>query len=210
MRIPFVGPFDVEFPEGHLRTAVGLPFQILPAEVNPIWVVGGRALDLIETFPEPFGGAAHLLGFIPKHDRMFGQRKDRRVSRLEHRGDQFPTWKRLAGRRQVAAREAGLAHQFPQLHQQGARLLPFRQREQGAVLDLENGALRLHVEAAYGFHLVAEQVEADGFRRLRRKHVQNPAANREFPDHLNRLAPLVADALQVRDHFLERQLVAHP
>ena len=49
-----------------------------------------------------------------------------------------------------------------------------------------------------------------GFGASGRKHVQNPAADGVFPDHLDRLAPLVADALQVRDHFLERQLVAHP
>ena len=210
VRIHVGGPSDVEFPEGHLRTAAGLPFQVLPAEVNPIGVVGRRAFNLFEAFPEPFGGSAHLLGFIPKHDGALKQREDRGVARPEHGGHQFPAGKRLAWRRQVAARDAGLAHQSTQFHQQGTRLLPFGQREQGAIFDLEDGALRLHVEAAYGFHLVAKQVETDGVRRLGRKHVQNPAADGVFPDHFNRLAPLVADAIQVRDHFLERQLVAHP
>ena len=70
--------------------------------------------------------------------------------------------------------------------------------------------LRFHVEAADRLHLVAEQVDAHRLGRFRRKDVQNAAAHRVFAHHLDRFPALVADAFQVRDHFVERHFVAHP
>ncbi len=44
---------------------------------------------------------------------------------------------------------------------------------------------------------------------LRGKHVENAAANGIFAHHLHRLAPLVADRLQMRLDRVERQFLAH-
>ena len=48
-----------------------------------------------------------------------------------------------------------------------------------------------------------------GLRSLGRKYVQDSAAQRVLAHHLHRLAPLVADAFQVRNHLIQRQFVAH-
>ena len=45
-----------------------------------------------------------------------------------------------------------------------------------------------------------------GLLGFRRKHVQDAAANRIFADHLDRIAALVTDAFEVRDHVFERNL----
>ena len=47
-----------------------------------------------------------------------------------------------------------------------------------------------------------------GLLRFGREDVEDAAAHRVFAHHFDRLAPLVADALQVRDHIFERQFVA--
>ena len=68
--------------------------------------------------------------------------------------------------------------------------------------------MRVHVEAPYGLHLVAKEIDAHGLLRFRGKHVQNSAAYGVLADHFDGLAPLVADALQVGDHFFEWQLLS--
>src|SRR5947209_1769672 len=78
-----------------------------------------------------------------------------------------------------------------------------------ALLHLQYGALRLHVEPPDGLHLVAKQVDPHGLARFRRKHVQNSAPDRILAHHFHRLPALIPDALQVRNHFFQREFLTH-
>ena len=194
-----------------LRAGRRLPLQLLPAEEDPIRdrrpatrSICSSRFQKRSAAPRTCSGSSHTtIGWSSSENTDA-------LSRPHHGRQQFPAGKRLARRRQIAPRHVRLAHQFAQLHQQRPRFLILRQRQQRAVFDLQHRALRFHVEAADGFHLVAEQVDAHRLGGFRREHVQNAAAHRVFAHHLHRLAALVADAFQVRDHVIERQFVAHP
>ena len=95
-----------------------------------------------------------------------------------------------------------------QLRQSRARFLKFRQRQQRAFGDLQYGALRLHLEAAHGFDLIAEHFEAHRLRRLRRVDVEDAAAHGIFAHHFDGIPFFVTDALQVREQIVERNLLA--
>ena len=66
----------------------------------------------------------------------------------------------------------------------------------------------LDVEAADGFDLIAEEFDAQRARVLGRENVQDAAANGILADHLHRIAPLIADRLQMRLDRVERQFFA--
>ena len=72
---------------------------------------------------------------------------------------------------------------------------------------LQHRSLRLGVEQPHRFDQVAEELDAHRARRFRREHVQDAAAHRVLAHHLDRVAALVADALQVRDDLFERDLL---
>ena len=184
-------------------------FADLPSGRRSRRVVGGRALDLLQALPEALGGAADLLGLVPEHDRALQQREDRSVARAHHGRDQFPAGKGLAGRR--AGRGRGCRPRA------SARAVPPAGR---AISDIRSAAAAVHSST-----FSTERCDSTskrrmdsisspknsmrtGFWRFRREDVEDAAAHRVLADHLDRLAPLVADAFEVRDHIFERQFFA--
>ena len=84
-----------------------------------------------------------------------------------------------------------------------ARLRILEQRQQRCFFDLQNGPLRFGIESPHGLDQIAEELDANGLRRLGRKDIENAAAHRILADHLHRIAFLVTDASQVRDDIFE-------
>ena len=78
------------------------------------------------------------------------------------------------------------------------------ERQQGCFLHLDHRALRVWLKPAHRFDLVAEELNAVGPAGIRREDIQDAAAHRVLAGHLDRLAALVADALQMGDDVLER------
>ena len=98
----------------------------------------------------------------------------------------------------------------PRIHrgQQALRHRRLRQRLQLRLVQSRLRALRLGIEFADGLNLVAEKFDAHrpvGFRRV---HVQNSAAPRELPRHLDDIHLRVAHARQVRGQRLNVDLFA--
>ena len=73
---------------------------------------------------------------------------------------------------------------------------------------VEAGALRLGIEAADGFDLVAEEVDADGAVHLRRVDVEDAAAKRDLAGHLDDVDAGVADGEQMLDQHVGHVLFA--
>ena len=63
----------LKFFESDLRGVGGLVFQILPPEKDAGGIVGRRCRDLFQPRPQTLGGARHLRGFIPQHQRPVEQ-----------------------------------------------------------------------------------------------------------------------------------------
>ena len=183
-----------------------LAFQFVPAKK----FCGGREAargdpDCSRRFHSR--SAAERIGsrFIQTTIAIVDQRENDVRARAHQGNQKFPAGKGLAGVRQSQIRASAASASWRS-----------RERDRGysvsgssvAARDLQHGALRFDVEAADGFDLVAEELDAHGLRRFRRKHVEDAAANRIFAHHFDRLAALVADAFEVRNHIFERHLFA--
>ena len=82
------------------------------------------------------------------------------------------------------------------------------ERKQERLVEMRAAALRLGVELADGLDLVAEEVDADGTIHLRRVDVDDSAANRHLPGHLDHVYARVADREQVLDQHVGHVLLA--
>jgi hypothetical protein len=60
------------------------------------------------------------------------------------------------------------------------------------------------IELPQGFDGIAEQFEAHGPLRFRRKNVDDSAAHRELAGHFHHVMGFVADAAKMRDQFVQR------
>ena len=164
---------------------------------------------MVEARPKALGRGLDLLRFVPDDQGFIEQAEDGSVAGPDHRLNQFPTGKWVAGRRKIAAADAGLAQQFAQLREDLSLLLIFSQRKQRAIVYLEDRSLRFDIEAANGFNQIAEHIDTDGFLRFGREYVQDAAADGIFADHFHRLTTLITYAFEVRDHSFEREFVAY-
>ena len=73
---------------------------------------------------------------------------------------------------------------------------------------VEAGALRVRVEAADGFDLVAEEVDADGTLHLGRVDVEDAAAQGDLAGHFDHVDAGVADGEEVLDEHVGQVLFA--
>ena len=105
-----------------LRSRAGLLLQVFPAEEDPVRVVGGGALDLLQPRPQAFGGADDLLRLVPDHRRLLQQREHRGVARPQHGRDQFPARERSRRAAADRARDVRLLHQLVQFRQKAAAI----------------------------------------------------------------------------------------
>ena len=76
---------NFQFLHHELRQRLGRLLELLPAVENAAGSVDRRGLDLLQTLPEPLGGAAHLARFVPDNERLVGQGEDRSGFRAHHR-----------------------------------------------------------------------------------------------------------------------------
>ncbi len=93
--------------------------------------------------------------------------------------------------------------------EQSARFRILHDREHRHFIHLQDGPLRVDVEAPDRFDQIAEQFDAHGLRIFGRKNIENAAAQRVIADHLNRFAPLIPDAFEMRDEIFQRDLFIH-
>ena len=69
--------------------------------------------------------------------------------------------------------------------------------------------LRLSIKSPDRFNLIPEKLHPHRLILLRRKHIQNPAANRILPRHLHRISLLVTHALQMQRQIIQRNFVVN-
>ena len=145
----------------------GLPLQLFPAEENPVRVVGRRGLDLLQALPEAARRPPAPAPARPKPPsaappaRSTDACRGRSIGAISSQpGNGSPG----GGRSRPGMPASRISS--PNSASSAARFLVFGERQQRAVLDLQHRALRFHVEAADGFHLVAEQVDAHRLGRL--------------------------------------------
>jgi hypothetical protein len=149
------------------------------------------------------GGRGHLR-LIDYDERFFKKIEDGSLGRF-HRGDeQLPARERLAIDRKLARPHARFAQILRQPREQLTRLTELREGRENALAQLVDGTLRFGVEAAYGFDLIAKELDADGLLLVRWKDVENAATNGVFAHHFDGIAALIADAFEVRGEIVER------
>ena len=149
-----------------------------------------------------------MFRLVQDDDGVFQQIEQRRSIGADQRAQQLPAGEGFAGQREVAGGDAGFAQLLGQLGQYRTRLLKFGERQQGALGDFHDGALRFHLEAADGIDLVAEHFDANRFGGFGRVHIHDAAADGVLPHHLDRIAFLITDAFEMRDQIIERNFVA--
>ena len=84
----------------------------------------------------------------------------------------------------------------------------FGERQQQRFVERRRGALRLGIELADGFDLVAEEIDADGAVHLRRVDVEDAAPASELAGHLDDVHLGVADAGEMVEEHLDVDLFA--
>ncbi len=98
---------------------------------------------------------------------------------------------------------------FRQRGQQRPRFLEFAERLQNAFVQLVNRTLRFRVEPPDGLDFVAEELNAHRLLLLRRKNVEDAAADGVLAHHLDRIAALIPDAFEMHRQIVQRHFVMH-
>ena len=176
--------------------------EFFPAPERALGRMRGRLVRRCEPLPQTVRGAREGFPLVPHDQRIVHDPDDGRMARTRHRHPVLPSWELLARHRDALTR---VLRQFVK---ETARLRIFDEREKQRFLRLHDGALCLRIEAAHGLDLVAEELDAHRLFGFWRKDVEDAAAHGELADHLDRIALLVADAAQMRDHVFEREFVA--
>ena len=125
---------QIEVAHVELRKSGKARFQIFPVEEIRRGQFGG--VLLVQALPETLGCAGDLLRLIEHDDGVAGQIDQRLLAGIFESRGKLPPWKERAL----------------------ARL--FGQGKNPAFGHLHHGALRIHVEAADGFDLIAEEFDA--------------------------------------------------
>ncbi len=181
----FVGGAEFEFAQGDLRAAFERRRELIPLQKIRRRHFGGVG-NLIDAFPQAIRGLLKLFRLIQHDQRVGRERGDGMLARLIQCDREFPA--RISGTR--------------------ARLLD--QRQDRSLTQAIDGALGLNIETANRFDLVAKKLDAQRTHGFGGENVENTSANGIFADHFHRLAPLVADGLEMRLDAVERQFFTRP
>ncbi len=203
--------------EAHVRVEQGL--QNLGAKINVLRAherADSRALmPLFDFVPPAIDLVADHCRLVDKERASRGEREQRAL-RTGHGREKLPSWKDAH-----AARRSSLGRHLlilgldalpaqPSIHR-GQQMLGhrrLRQRQQLRLVQSRLRALRLGIEFADGLNLVAKELDAHRTVGFRRVDVQNSAAARKLPRHLDQIHLRVAHAGQVRGQNLDVDLFA--
>src|SRR5258708_29676376 len=102
----------------------------------------------------------------------------------------------------AAARFRGAAHPASRLPlfgflAAGGGDAPFRERQDGGFVHRGDRALRARIEFTHRLDRVAEEFDANGAQRFRRKNVNNSAADSKLAGEVHHFRASVADAAEV-------------
>ncbi len=184
--------------------------QILPAEVRS---ARDRRPASVRSAPAASRSAPPRRGPAPVRPtpRPDGPaaRRPRHVARPDHGRQQFPARERLAGRRQVAARDVRLAHQLAQFHQQSRAISGIPSAVvavQSSIFSTDrcDSTSKRRIDSTWS----PNRSMRTGLAASGENTSRMPPRTRVLAHHFHRLAPLVADAFQVGHHLVQRQFVA--
>ena len=164
-----------------------------------VGVVGCGRLNLFQPLPEAGRRPRVPAPARPKPRSAGRAAKDGSLPGPHHRRQQFPAGERLARSGQVAARHAGFPQQVPAIPP-AVRAIFWNSVSGSSVTpsslstDRCDSTSNRRMDSTWS----PNRSMRTGFGVFGREHIQDAAAHGILAHHLHRLAPLVADALQMR------------